>query len=230
LTSCPGLLYESCPSGRLQRLDTIPSSPRFILSISTGITVVTETRNPNVQSNFFLFQDLILALLDSPEFQKGSWSCIKCSVVHHSGRALHVCDSCSSLPSRKAKVEAPPLLTSRYIQWSDGSDYEEEDSQDEGDSELDGKGFCLSDERRVAKDKEISEYGRVWTSRDTHLQNEQLYSHLAGMDSRPVADNPQSMWSTIIAFPASEKLNRAMINKKFNLEKKNIWRKYCPKR
>jgi hypothetical protein len=81
-------------------------------------------------------------------------------------------------------------------------------------------GFCLSDERRVAKNKEISEYGRVWTSRDTHLQNEQIYSTLSNLDARPLADDPTLMWSTVIAFRASEKMNRAVINKKFHLSKR----------
>jgi hypothetical protein len=40
----------------------------------------------------------------------GKWACLKCSTVHQSCRALHVCDSCSSLPLRQAKVDAPPNL------------------------------------------------------------------------------------------------------------------------
>lgn len=149
---------------------------------------------------------------------EGTWACLKCSAVHRSSRALHVCDSCSSLPLRRAKVDAPPLYTSRYIDREDASDFDEAAS-DAIDSDLEDSGFCLMDERRIAKIRQISEYGRLWTSRDTHAVNEQLYACISSMDTPPIAGVPSSMWSTIIATPLTKKINRAMMNKQFHLGK-----------
>lgn len=182
-----------------------------------GLDRVSKTKKTKQVLSIPRFNPESVGLLD---LEKGSWACIKCTAVHDSRRALHVCDSCSSLPSRSAKVEAPPFLTSRYVDHSDDSDYDENASNDDEDSDLEDEGFCLSDERQVTKNREISEYGRVWTSRDTHIVNEQLYSALSSLDPRPVADDPSSMWSTVIAFPASEKVNRSVINKQFHLGKR----------
>ena len=74
----------------------------------------------------------------------------------------------------------------------------------------------MSDERRIAKNKEISEYGRVWTSRDTHLANESVYARLASMDDSPNANDKSLMRSMIIASPESLKINRVLMNKKFH--------------
>jgi hypothetical protein len=149
---------------------------------------------------------------------EGTWACLKCSAVHRSSRALHVCDTCSSLPLRRAKVDAPPFYTSRYIDREDHSDFEEAAS-DATDSDLDDLGFCLMDEKRIAKIRQISEYGRLWTSKDTYAVNEQLYACILSMDTAPIAGVPSSMWSTIIATPISDKVNRAVINKQFHLGK-----------
>jgi hypothetical protein len=77
----------------------------------------------------------------------------------------------------------------------------------------------LADERRIAKNRQISEYERLWTSRDTHAVNKQLYGCLSLMYKAPTAGVHTSMWSTIIATPLSEKINRAVINKQFHLGK-----------
>ena len=112
------------------------------------------------------------------------------------------------------------MANSKYVIWSDGSDHEERASEDNNTSlEDENEGFCLSDERRIAKNKEISEYGRVWTSRDTHSANESVYARLSSMDDSPNANDKSSMWSMIIASPESSKINRALMNKKFHLGK-----------
>jgi hypothetical protein len=124
--------------------------------------------------------------------------------------AVSPCDRPKSMP--------PPIYTSKYIDREEDSDFEE-GASDASDSDIEDPGWCKSDERRIAKNREISEYGRVWNCGDTHAVNEQLYGCLSSMDPAPTAGLPCSMWSTIIASPISDKINRAFVNKQFHLGK-----------
>ena len=145
------------------------------------------------------------------------WACLKCSSINESSRSLHVCRTCSSTPQRIAKLNAKVLTTSKYLlKESDESDNEEISLSTS--SDYSDEGFCLRDERSINKQRELNEYGRRWTIKDTKHTNEHIYRMMSSQDDPPKHTDSSTLWSTVICSPLLPGMNGMTIGKNFQLD------------
>ena len=155
------------------------------------------------------------------ELPKGGWCCILCSTINEAGRPLHLCRSCCILPTRLAKLCMTSYTSSKFLVLSQDRESDIEDTDNDSDNNTEDGAFSIVDERRIAKERELSEFGRKWTSKDTRGANERSYVLLRQLDPMMSATDRTSMWWTFIAFPISEAVSAALVSKRFQLQKLN---------
>jgi hypothetical protein len=156
------------------------------------------------------FQPESVGVLTLPS---GSWSCVLCSTVNESGRPLHLCRTCMILPTRQAKLQTSILSTSKYAKQVT------EESKIDSDSDCEDEAFSWIDERKVSKEKEMSEYGKKWTSKDTRGANEETYKSFCELDSPIISGDKATLRWTCIASPLSDSISSVVVAKKCQLQK-----------
>jgi hypothetical protein len=145
----------------------------------------------------------------------GGWCCVLCTTMNEAGRPLHLCRSCSFLPTRLAKLRMTTCATSKFF----GKTHSDDSASDSSDSDQNDEAFSVRDERRIAKQQELSEFGRKWRAKDTRGANERSYELLRQMDQRMSSTDRSTLWWTCIAFPISDSISAVRVSKKFQLQK-----------
>jgi hypothetical protein len=146
---------------------------------------------------------------------KGKWFCPRCLQEQDLRNAL--CIRCHSTPIRTAKITLP-ILGHTFDPITLDENCTETASQVDDDFEKDPVFepiFARGQHKRILRDKQVSEYGKVWTAADTKGTNHRQHLEWMALDVPPTRDK---MWNTTFLVPKNLNTIFARISRSFRLD------------